>query len=179
MFLLVFGHRIYALQRDTSMASPRVWVKHFSEYLAHEISHSPYFLSEAFCILIFLYFLIDSGLFVLNGFDFHFWWRDSENREYSVCTEVEYLPDQKCTFFQGFSFQFTYTLYSLSVFLLARSLQVILEICATYRLVSHLLADWWLICRLRAMHDFQEQCQTVFRAVVCLSSFFLGCLWQA
>ena len=72
MFLLVFGHHICALQRDTSMASPRVWVKHFSEYLAHEISHSPYFLSEAFCILIFLYFLIDSGLFVLNGFDFHF-----------------------------------------------------------------------------------------------------------
>ena len=45
-------------------------------------------------------------------------------------------------FFQGFSVQITYTLYSLSVFLLARSLQVILEICATYRLVSHLLADW-------------------------------------
>ena len=43
-----------------------------------------------------------------------------------------------------------YTLYSLSVFSLAKSLQLILEISATYRLVSYLLADNWLICRLHA-----------------------------
>ena len=43
-----------------------------------------------------------------------------------------------------------YTLYSLTVFSLAKSLQLILEISATYRLVSYLLADNWLICRLRA-----------------------------
>ena len=42
-----------------------------------------------------------------------------------------------------------YTLYSLSVFSLAKSLQLILEITATYRLVSYLVADNWLICRLR------------------------------
>ena len=41
-------------------------------------------------------------------------------------------------------------MYSLSVFALAKSLQLILEISATYRLVSYLLADTWLICRLRA-----------------------------
>ena len=45
-----------------------------------------------------------------------------------------------------------YTSYSLSVFWLAKSLQLILEISTTYRLVSCLLADNWLICRLR------EQC---------------------
>ena len=35
-----------------------------------------------------------------------------------------------------------YTLYSRSVFSLATSLQMILEISATYRLVSHLPADY-------------------------------------
>ena len=42
------------------------------------------------------------------------------------------------------------TLYSLPVFSLAKSLQLILEINATYRLVCYLLVDNWLICRLRA-----------------------------
>ena len=39
-------------------------------------------------------------------------------------------------------------MYSLSLFSLAKGLQQILEISATYRLVSYLLADKWLICRL-------------------------------
>jgi len=43
-----------------------------------------------------------------------------------------------------------YTLYSLSVFSLAKILQLILEMSATYRLVSYPLADNWLICWLRA-----------------------------
>ena len=43
-----------------------------------------------------------------------------------------------------------HTLDSLSVFLLAKNLQLILEISATYRVVSYLLADNWLICRLCA-----------------------------
>ena len=34
-----------------------------------------------------------------------------------------------------------HTLYSLSVFLLAKTLQLILEISATFRLVSYLLSD--------------------------------------
>ena len=42
----------------------------------------------------------------------------------------------------------TCALYSLSLFSLAESLELILEISATYRLVSYLLADNWLICRL-------------------------------
>ena len=46
--------------------------------------------------------------------------------------------------------RYYYTLLSLSVFLLAKSLQLILEISATYRLVSYLLADNWIICRMRA-----------------------------
>ena len=37
-------------------------------------------LGEAFCIFIFFYFL-DSGLSVLNGLQFYFRLRDSENRE--------------------------------------------------------------------------------------------------
>ena len=41
----------------------------------------------------------------------------------------------------------SYWLYSLSVFSLANSLQLILEISANYRLVSYLLADNWLICQ--------------------------------
>ena len=46
------------------------------------ISHMKYrtnlILGEAFCIFIFVYFL-DSGLSVLNGLKFYFWFRDSEN----------------------------------------------------------------------------------------------------
>ena len=59
------------------------------------------------------------------------------------------------------NFLFYYTLYSLSVFSMAKSLQLILEISVTYRLASYLPADNWLICRLRvrAMHDFQQQYQ--------------------
>ena len=37
-------------------------------------------LGEAFCLFIFFYFQ-DSGLSVLNGLQFYFWLRDSENRE--------------------------------------------------------------------------------------------------
>ena len=37
-------------------------------------------LGEAFCLFTFFYFL-DSGLSVLNGFQFYVWLRDSENRE--------------------------------------------------------------------------------------------------
>ena len=43
---------------------------------------------------------------------------------------------------------YTCTLYSLSLFSLAESLELSLEISATYRLVSYLLADNCLICRL-------------------------------
>ena len=43
-----------------------------------------------------------------------------------------------------------YTFYSVSIFSLAKSLQLILEISATHRLVSYLLVDNFLICRLRA-----------------------------
>ena len=38
-------------------------------------------LGEAFCLFISFYFL-DSGLSVLNGLQFYFWLRESENREY-------------------------------------------------------------------------------------------------
>ena len=49
---------------------------------------------------------------------------------------------------------YLYILYSLSVFSLAISLQLILEISVTYRFFSYLMADNWLICGLCAMHDF-------------------------
>ena len=48
---------------------------------------------------------------------------------------------------------YLYILYSLSVFSLAISLQLILEISVTYRFFSYLMADNWLICGLCAMHD--------------------------
>ena len=40
-------------------------------------------LGEAFCIFIFFHFP-DSGLSVLNGMHFYFWWCDGENREMSL-----------------------------------------------------------------------------------------------
>ena len=54
----------------------------FGENVFPNISHIKYstdlILGEAFCIFIFFYFL-DSGLSVLNGLQFYFWLRDSEN----------------------------------------------------------------------------------------------------
>ena len=44
---------------------------------------------------------------------------------------------------------FHFTLYSLSVLWLVKSLQLILETRATYRSASYLLAHNWLICRFR------------------------------
>ena len=58
-----------------------------------------------------------------------------------------------------------YTLYSLSVLSLAKSLQFIFDISAANRLVSYLLADEWLICRLRV------QC-IIFKSNVNLCSFY-------
>ena len=68
MFLLVSGgHKL----------CPFVTIQSFIN-----ISHMKYrrdlILGEAFCKFIFFYFL-DSGLSVLNGLQFHFWLRDSEN----------------------------------------------------------------------------------------------------
>ena len=67
-----------------------------------------------------------------------------------------------------------YTLHALSAFSLVKSLQLILKIKATYRSVSYLREANWLTCRSCAqcmIHDFQEWCQTVFHATVCLSLF--------
>ena len=47
-------------------------------------------LGEAFCIFIFFYFL-DSGLSVLNGLQFYFRLRDSENRELTECFLILHL----------------------------------------------------------------------------------------
>ena len=56
-----------------------------------------------------------------------------------------------------------YTFYSLSIISLAKSLQLILEISATYmyRVVSYLLADNWVVCRLQArcIISSLEQCR--------------------
>ena len=59
-----------------------------------------------------------------------------------------------------------YTLYSLSVSSLAKNLQLILEIGETYRLVTYLLADNWLIFRLCA--------QCMISKNICQ----FGSLWQ-
>ena len=94
--------------------------------------------------------------------------KDSRNSK-----SYEFLPskEQKSGKFQAETFNDYYTLYSLSVFLSAKSQELILEINAAYKLVIYVLADYWLICRLRAMRDFQEQCQTVLHAMLCLSLF--------
>ena len=52
--------------------------------------------------------------------------------------------------FTVYCYYYYYTLYLLSVFSLAKSLQLILEISATYTLVSDMLADNGLACRLHA-----------------------------
>ena len=56
---------------------------------------------------------------------------------------IDCRPKQNITRIMIFSLVilYYYTLYSLSVFSLAKSLQLILEISANYRLVSYLLGD--------------------------------------
>lgn len=53
-----------------------------------------------------------------------------------------------------------------AAFSLAKILELILKNSATYIEVSNVLADNLVICWLRTMHDFEEQCQTDFRATV-------------
>ena len=71
----------------------QTWRRHtklckFGQNVFPNISHMKYrtdlILGEAFCLFIFFYFL-DSGLSVLNGFQFYVWLRDNENREYQQC----------------------------------------------------------------------------------------------
>ena len=83
MFLLVSGGHICAPQRDINIASPykalSIWVKRFSEYLAYELRHRP----DSWRGFLYIYLLSfpRSGLSVLTGLHFYFWWRDNENTE--------------------------------------------------------------------------------------------------
>lgn len=62
--------------------------------------------------------------------------------------------------------------FTQSVFSLAESVHLIVEISATYRLVSCLLTGTpTSLIELPAILDFKEQHQTVFRAKVCLWLF--------
>ena len=79
-----------------------------------------------------------------------------------------------------------YILYSLSVSSLAKSLQLTLEICATYRLVSYLLADSRLIRRLRAQCMISKnnvnsgslrRCLSLFSSKQCKIKQFLDSLF--
>ena len=83
MFVLVSGH-ICAPHRDTNMASPHKAYK-FGFDIFPNISHINYrtdlIHGEAFCIFIFFHFP-DSGLSVLIGLHFYFWWRYSKNPEF-------------------------------------------------------------------------------------------------
>ena len=62
-----------------------------------------------------------------------------------VMLEQNKIEKQVNQVFFKLTYLYYYTLYSLPVFSLAKSLQLILEISDTYRLVSYLLADNWLI----------------------------------
>ena len=65
-----------------------------------------------------------------------------------------------------------YTLYSLSVFSLTKCLQLIMEINTMYRLVSDLLADNLLICRLQGQcMIFSNNINSVSLRRVCLLLF--------
>lgn len=57
----------------------------------------------------------------------------------------------------------------------ARSLQLILEISTTYRLVCYLSTSRFVtnLQVAHAMNNFQEQCQNLFYVMVCLSNCFL------
>ena len=71
-------------------------------------------LGEAFCIFIFFYFL-DCGLSLLNGLQFYFRLRDSENREFLVMavssTFLNGLCHEETAALGQFCAEFTKSLY--------------------------------------------------------------------
>jgi len=85
MFLLASGRHVGGPQKDTNMASPYkalqiyMKLKHFSEYPTNETLHQP----ESFRVFAYLppFIFSHSGLYLLNGFDFHFRQGDSENQQ--------------------------------------------------------------------------------------------------
>ena len=60
-------------------------------------------LGESLCIFIFFLFS-ESGLYLLNGFDFYFEWRDTENQQLSLlkfwALVVNYKCPNKCVFYR-------------------------------------------------------------------------------
>ena len=95
-----------------------------------------------------------------------------------VAFSWEYLPNA-----WSISIPSCYTLYSLSVYSLAKSLQLILESSANYRLVSYLLVDNWLICRLRAQCMISNidsgslrRCVSLFSSNQCITKQLLDIL---
>ena len=81
MFLLVSGGHICAHTASTNKAL-WFWVKTFPAYLAYEMSLTPDSW-RGFLDFFMLFHFLDSGLSVLNGFDFYCWWRDNENRVFT------------------------------------------------------------------------------------------------
>ena len=83
MFLLVSGGHICAL---TGTPTQRLQTKlyDFGSKLFPRISHMLTPDSwRGFLDFFMLFHFLDSGLSVLNGFDFYCWWRDSENRVFT------------------------------------------------------------------------------------------------
>ena len=76
-----------------------------------------------------------------------YWIKKETGEEIAMTSWSEYCIPQRHKLYY-------YTLHSLPVFSLAKTLQLILEISTTYRLVSYLLASNWLICRCRSIAWF-------------------------
>ena len=86
-----FPAAIFVPRKGTQTWRRHTKLRKFGSNGFSNISHLKYrtdlILGEAFCLFIFFYFL-DSGLSVLNGLQFYFWLRDSENRELEYWLET-------------------------------------------------------------------------------------------
>lgn len=68
------------------------------------------------------------------------------------------------------------TLYSLTIFSLAKSVQLILELSIVYRLVSCLQANNWLTCRLHTQYMICERNVKLYSIQWCVFHYFFKSL---
>ena len=85
MFLLVSGRHVGAHPDGHQHGGPiQISInlgKTFSPHILHKKNCYDLKLGESLCIFTF-FLLSESGLHLLNGFDFYFEWRDTENQQY-------------------------------------------------------------------------------------------------
>ena len=101
MFLLVFGRHVGAHPDGHQHVNLYKLGKTISPLILHNKNCCDLNLGESFCIITF-FLLPDSGLLLLDGFDFYliyFEWRDTENQQLASSCLESFLAEFNLPFF--------------------------------------------------------------------------------